>query len=574
MSSPSPSPSLGHGARILANARVRVLDDEGTIVEAIGFRAGRVAAVGTLAEVRAELMVRAEEVDLGGATVCPGFVDAHHHLALAVTYGGLPEVRWPVCRSLADVLAVVRARAAVTPPGAWVTVYGYDEARLAELRRPTRDELDAAAPEHPVLVIHHSFHEGVLGSRGLAALGLSRSSAEPPGGRLGRGASGELDGWVAERSFGPAEAAVRRALLGADREGWFRAANDYQARVLAAGITHLADAAVPPSLEELYGEWQRRGELHLGVTMMPLVESIFAAPFERLGGRPTGWSEGRLSIGALKLFADGGTSCALCFRMRDALVQFGQMLARTVRERSTVAWRLARDQPFRIDARLAIHTGFRLYEPATLAHVLRAADERGFAVAVHAGGNEAVEEVAAIWSSRGASAGGAALPRRIEHLFFANRDTARRAADAGVHAVVQPAHLDETGAIVVASGLPGKLGFHPYRTLLDAGVRLAGSSDAPVNTFDVWSAVRAAVERRLADGRPVFPSEALAVREVLHMYTRGGAAALGMAGEIGQLRVGARADAVVLAADPWELEVERIGEAKILATYTGGERRV
>lgn len=568
MTSSSPAPR----ARILANARVRTMDDAGTVAEAIGFRDGRVAAVGTLDAVRAAVAVAAAEEDLGGAVVMPGFVDAHQHLALAVTYAGLPEVRGPGCRTISDVLAAVRARAAITPPGTWVAVYGYDEARLAELRRPTREELDDAAPDHPVLAMQHSFHEGVLSSRGLAALRLSRATVEPPGGRLGRTRSGELDGWVAERCFGPAEALVRRAIVGADREGWFRAANDYQARVLAAGITHLADAAVPPSMEELYGEWQRRGELHLGVTMMPLVESIFAAPFDRLAGRPSGWQDGRLSIGALKLFLDGGTSCALCFRMRDAVVQFGQMLARTVRERSTVAWRLARDQPFRLDARLAIHTGYWLYEPATLAHLLRAAEERGFAVAIHAGGNEAVEDLAALWS-RGGGGGGAA-PRRIEHLFFANRDTARCAADAGVHAVVQPAHLDETGGIVVASGLPAKMGFHPYRTLLDAGVRLAGSSDAPVNSFDVWNAARAAVERRLPDGRGVFPSEALTVREVLTMYTRGGAAALGMEGEIGELRAGTRADAVVLAADPWDLPVERIREAKVLATYTDGERRV
>jgi predicted amidohydrolase YtcJ len=552
---------------ILANARVRALDDAGSIAEAIGFRGGRVVALGALAEVRDRMGGPVEERDVGGAVVCPGFVDAHHHVGLAVTYGGFPEVRWPACRSVADVLGVVRAQAAVTPPGDWVAVYGYDEARLGELRRPTRDELDGAAPEHPVLAIHHSFHEGVLSSHGLDYLGLGRSSVEPPGGRLGRSQSGELNGHVAERSFGPAEAVVRQLRLGADREGWFRAANEYQQRVLGAGITHVADAAVPPSLEELFVEWQRRGELRLGLTMMPLVENLFAAPFERLTGRPTGWREGRLRVGALKLFADGGTSCALCFRLRDAVLQFGEMLARTVRERSTVAWRLAREQPVRIDSRLVVHTGFRLYEPATLTHLLRAAEERGFAVAVHAGGNEAVEEVAAIWARRS----GTGAPRRIEHLFFANHETARRAADAGIHAVVQPAHLHETGAIVVASGLPGKMGFHPYRMLADAGVRLAGSSDAPVASFDVWSAVRAAVERRLADGRTVFASEALAVDEVLRMYTRGSAAALGMEGEIGQLGVGAHADAVVLSADPWALPVERLDEVRILATYVDGD---
>lgn len=555
------------GGRILHHARVRVLDDAGSVAEAIGFRGGRVAAVGALGEVRAAFAAPVEEIDLGGTVVVPGFVDAHHHIGLAVAHGGLPEVRWPACRSVADLLAVVRAQAAVTPPGRWLAVYGYDEARLAELRRPTREELDAAAPEHPTLAIHHSFHEGVLSSRGLAALGLDSGSREPEGGRLGRTRSGALDGYVAERCFGPAEAAVRAALLGTDREGWFRAANEYQRRVLAAGITHLADAAVPPTLEALFLEWQRRGELALGISMMPLAESLFAAPFERLGGRPSGWREGRLTIGAMKLFADGGTSCALCFRLRDAVRQFGEMLARSLRERSTVAWRLARDQPFRIDSRLAVHTGFRLFDPPALERMLAAAHARGFGVAVHAGGNEAVEALSRLWGKTS----GASTPRRIEHLFFASRETARLAREAGAHAVVQPAHLLETGGIVLASGLPRSLAFHPYRTLADAGVGLAGSSDAPVNSFDVWTAVRAAVERRLADGRAVFPSQALAVHEVLRMYTRGSAAALGMEGEIGTLAPGARADALVLGADPWTLPAERLTEASILATYTAGQ---
>ncbi len=553
--------------RIFHHARVRVLDDAGSVAEAIGFRSGRVAAVGTLGEVRAAFASPVEEIDLGGAVVAPGFVDAHHHIGLAVAHGSLPEVRWPRCRSLADVMAVVRAEAALAKPGQWVAVYGYDEARLAELRRPTREALDAVAPDHPVLAIHHSFHEGVLNSRGLAALGLDRASCAPEGGRLGRTRGGALDGYVAERSFGPAEALVRVARLGADREGWFRAVNAYQRRVLAAGITHLADAAVPPSLEELFVEWQRRGELRLGITMMPLAESLFAAPLDRLGGRTTGWSEGRLSIGAMKLFADGGTSCALCFRMRDAVLQFGAMLARTVRERSTVAWRLAQEQPVRIDSRLSIHTGFRLFDAAGLERMVALAQERGYAVAVHAGGNEAVEDLARVWERRGRSG----APRRIEHLFFASNDTACRVAEVGACAVVQPAHLLETGGILLASGLPRSLAFHPYRMLTDAGVSLGGSSDAPVNSFDVWTAVRVAAERRLADGRTVFPDQALAIHEVLRMYTRGSAAALGMEGEIGTLAPGARADAVVLGADPWTLPLDRLDEARVLATYTAGE---
>jgi hypothetical protein len=550
---------------ILHNASIHAMDDAGTVAPAIGFADGRVTALGTLADVRAATP-RAEERDLGGAVVYPGFIDAHHHFCFAATYAAFAEIRCPPCRTLADVLALLARAAETTPEGQWIVLVGFNEANLAERRKPDRHDLDRVAPRHPVLLIHFTYHEGVLNSLGLRATGLDQLRADPPGGLLGRSSAGIPDGRVFERCFGAAEAVARQGRLAADREQWFRIANGYQERVLAAGITHVCDAAVPTSMERLYREWHRRGELHVGVTMMPLAENMFAVPSDRLDGAVTGWADGRLSLGPLKLFTDGGTSCALCITLRDAILQFAAMLGRTLRHRSLLPWRLALAQPARWGADRRLHTGLLYYDDEALTAVVRAACARGFSVGIHAGGNAAVRQAL---GALAAAYRGAALPPRIDHFFFLEEPALRRAVDLGTHVVVQPVQLYDTGPLLRQTGIPSRLAYQAHRQMLDAGLTLAASSDAPVFTFDVVAAIDTAVRRCTADGTRLGPDQAVAAADVLRMYTRGAAATLGMATEIGVLSPGARGDAVVLSEDPAAVPPERLREIGVRATLAG-----
>ncbi|MFQ5514087.1 MAG: amidohydrolase [Myxococcota bacterium] len=549
---------------ILHGGPVRTLHARGPVASAIGFAGGRVRGIGTLEQVRTAVP-GGEERDLHGSVVYPGFIDAHHHLCFAATYGHLPEIRNPPYRSLAQILHRLGELAASTPDGEWIVLFGYDEARLEEHRAPTRQELDRVAPAHPVLLIHFSYHQGVLNSLGLARTGLDAPGVDPPGGWRGRRGGGELDGLVVERCFGHAEGIVRRALALRDPESWFARANAYQDRLLAAGITHICDAAVPPEMESLYRAWQRRGELHVGVTMMPLIENIFAVPEARLMGKTTGWSEGRLSIGAMKLFMDGGTSCAICFSLRDAIVQLASMVGRLIRARTLLPLRLARTQSVRVGPDRRLHSGQLFYDAGGIEAMIGRASAAGFAIGVHAGGNEAIDLVLSAFarSYRGA------LPPRVDHFFFADEAVIRRAAREGVHAVVQPPHIRDTGELLLQTGIPGGLSYHAYRELLDGGVPLAGSSDAPVSSFDVLTAIEVAVTRQLPDGRALGPEQSLDAAEVLEMYTRGAAAVLGMEREIGTLAPGTRADAVVLSADPADLPPERLSEVGVLGTLAG-----
>jgi hypothetical protein len=549
---------------ILHHGPIHTLDDAERVVEAVGFAAGRVTAAGSLAEVRAATP-GAEERDLAGRPLYPGFIDAHHHLCFAATYANFPTLRCPPLRAVEEILAAVAGVAAQTPEGQWIVLVGYNEAELDEPRAPTRFELDRVAPLHPVLLIHFTYHQGVLNSLGLTRAALDGDGADAPGGWRGRSAAGQLDGRVHERCFGHAEAVARTALLANGRDAWFAAANTYQDRVLAAGITHVCDAAVPPSMEALYREWQGRGELALGITMMPLLENIFAEPAARLDGPVTGWADGRLSIGALKLFADGGIACALCISLREAIVQFGVLLGRLLRDRSLLPWRLARQQHAHLGPDRRLHLGLLYYPPQALSAVVRRAAERGFGVAVHAGGDEAI--AMAVDALRHVAPG--PLPPRIDHFFFADAPVLRRAVDAGIHVVVQPRQLYDTGDWLRQTGLPGRLVYQAFGQMLDAGAVLAGSSDAPVSDFDVLAAIETAVRRRLPSGATLDAEQRLGIAQALRMYTRGAAAALGMEGVIGQLRAGARADAVLLSEALERVPAERLAAVGVLGTYAG-----
>lgn len=549
---------------ILHDATIHALNDEGTVAGAIGFASGRITAVGSLDQVRAA-MPGAEERGLDGASVYPGFIDAHHHLCFAATYANRPETRCPPHRTIASILKVVAECAQKTPPGQWIVIIGFDEHHLEERRKPNRFEIDRVTCEHPVLLIHFSYHEGVLNTLGLERSGLASLRTDPPGGSMGRSSGGQPDGTVFERCFGQAESAARTSLLATNRDAWLEQANAYQERLLACGITHVCDAAVPPSMEELYRQWQARGDLLVGVTMMPLVENMFDTPLPRLDGPRTGWQDGRLQLGPLKLFADGGIRCAMCIHLREAILQFAVMIGNMLRHRSLAAWRLATQQKGRFETGGSLHTGLLYYDAGGLQTAVKKACDAGFGVGIHAGGNEAIEmSVAALARSyRGA------LPPRIDHFFFVDEVPLRRAVAEGIHTVVQPIQLHDTGDLIRQTGLPSRLRFQAFGEMLSEGMILAGSSDAPVSSFDVLAGIDTAVRRQVSSGATMSPDQAISIEQALRLYTRGAAAALGLEGEIGQLKPGARADAVVLSEDLEKVPAERIREVKVLNTFAG-----
>ncbi len=178
---------------ILVNGRFTTLDRATPNPEAVAVTDGRFSAVGDLAGLMASRGSQTRVIDLGGRRVIPGLIDSHIH----VIRGGLNynmELRWDGVRSLADAMTMLKRQAQVTPPPQWVRVVGgFTEHQFAEKRLPTIDEINQAAPETPVFILH-LYDRALLNAAALRAVGYSKDTPNPPGGEIVRGPDGTPTG--------------------------------------------------------------------------------------------------------------------------------------------------------------------------------------------------------------------------------------------------------------------------------------------------------------------------------------------------------------------------------------------
>ncbi len=530
------------------------------MAEAVAFDRTGIVAVGAREDVLAAAGKGAEITRLHGEAVVPGFIDAHHHMSIAVFYEGCVDLGG--ARSIEDILARLREEARRTTPGEWILGFNYDDALLEEHRHPTREELDAASAEHPIVLCHYSFHEGVASSRALALASIDGSTPSPTGGEIVR-RHGVPTGHLVELAMTRVEAMARESRAVRDTEQYLARLARYQDRLFATGITRIVDAMVPPSFEALYRRAKAEGHLRVPVTMLPgSGDGILARPFDRIGeGSRTGEGDDTLRTGPLKLAFDGANRCAMCMSLGRAL----RTGLRTLASLSIAGLRASRSAAPRFERDATVRTGILYYDVAGVRAIAKKAHAAGLGLAIHAIGNEAIDQ--AIYAHRVASPIGP-WPSRIEHGSFLSQEQVRRIADAGIAIVTQPPFL--LLPAVEEATIPSGLKYVRMRSLRDASVCVAASSDAPVTTFDVLAGIRAAVGRRRRNGRVLHEEEAVSVHDALAMYTRDAANASGCLDVAGTIERGKRADLVVLSEDPCAPGA-RLEQVTVRRTVLAGE---
>jgi predicted amidohydrolase YtcJ len=495
---------------LLVNATVLTMDDSLPVAQALAVKDGRIVEVGGTDEILWLREDQYELVDLQGRTVVPGFVDPHNHFSIAAL-----EVFWPDCRtadSVEDLQRRLIEAAAGTPAGEWIRGVGYDHARLPGRRHPTRADLDAAVPDRPAVLVHYSHHQAVANSRALAAAGITRATADPPGGEIARDKSGAPTGLLFERAMGAVETA--------SRAGWesrfVEVARAATLRYAALGMTTIQDAAVTPAMAARYAQARAAGALAIDVGEVRVGSTgWFDPPDDAAPGAP------------IKLFADGGYRCAM--RVGDRA------------------------------------SGFLFYERDALAARLLAAWRSGRSVVCHALGNLGVETaVGAIEDALAREPAGRGRVR-IDHAMFLDGALLARLVDLGVWTVVQPSFIWDHGG-----SAPAGLMLRPFATARAAGVRQAFSSDYPCGENAPLLGIQAAVTRRTRLGEPSGPEEALPVEVALRAYTLDAAQAAGLGADRGSLMPGKRADFLVLSDNPLEVPPEAIKDVRVLQTWAGG----
>ncbi|MCC7180916.1 MAG: amidohydrolase [Acidobacteria bacterium] len=496
---------------------------------ALAVRGDRIAAVGSDDDLLNLRGPGTRVVDLAGQTLLPGFVDAHAHIwKIGHLLTTLLDVR--SAESLVDLGARVREKSAALPSGAWLYGRGYNEARFPEGRAPARHDLDAVVSDRPVVLMRTCAHIIACNSRALEAAGVTRDTPTPQGGEIERDAGGEPTGVLSERAMGLVLQRMPPPTAG-EYDAMITAALRHQ---LSQGITSTNDAGVGPELLDTYRRLDDQSQLPARVNVMALriVDGMGVVPL------PAKHATDRLRIDTVKFFADGGLSGA------------------------TAALSL----PYRhADTRGVL----RMDEQEFLA-LAREAHDAGWRVATHAIGDVAIDQVLRVYEALGRGP----MRHRIEHFGLPGANQLARAARLGVIAVPQTIFVQALGRNF-RQYLPDALlpRTYPVRAMLDAGVTVALSSDAPVVENDSpLAGMQAAILRRDDEGHDIAPAEAITLDEAMAAYTRGGAIASGDEASRGSLREGMLADLVVLAGNLLATPPEALTSLQVSETWVGGQR--
>jgi predicted amidohydrolase YtcJ len=531
---------------VLFNGRVHTIDDEHPSATAVAIKDGRFVAVGSDEEIRALAGAKTVSEDLGGASVVPGLIDAHNHMQ--ATGRMLREVQLFDTRSIPEIVARVAARAAETRPGDWIVGRGWDESLLKEGRHPTRDDLDAAAPDNPV-VIHRVWNKLVCNSAALRAAGIDHRTPDPPtdvlySGSFERDEAGEPTGLFRDRAKDlitehvPVPTAEERVAAIA---GACRAYN-------AVGLTGVAEPGLYPEEIRAYVRAKREGELTVRTDML-IAAWGFGAPETEAGleeriaqmGTGGGFGDDHLRLEGVKLMIDGGVS-----------------------DRTARMYEPYLDQPE--------NRGTWVVEPKRLVRLIRLVHDLGWPMDIHTCGDEAQEAVVAAFADAQRENPQPWLRHRVHHAYFPTGEALRRMAEARIPAVVSSPFLTNLGEGFVNSVGPERASrAMPMRTYLNAGVPLAGSSDSSITDYNPWVGMHAAVNRTTVTGRDLGKArEALTPTEALRSYTIGGAYAVGREDRQGSIAIGKLADLVVLDRDPLAIDPATIDQVTPIKTLVGG----
>jgi len=494
-------------------------------VEALLVENGRVTVAGTEAEVARASPTGCSAEPLAGRLVVPGLIDAHLHVAEVVrAEHGLPLEG---LHSREEIGERLRQWAESHPTGP-IVGRGWSADGFSDGQEPTRTDIESAVADRPVVLYHISGHMAVVNGVVLDAVGFTARSPDPPHGRLGRGRDGTPDGRLYERALHP----VGRFSSGAyppDTVAIGRTLRSWA----ALGITSVGTLNTDPEELEALASLVGSGDLAVRVRAYLRYSRFAEVDVRRPIDSPEG---GLLSIRGTKSFADGA---------------FGPR----------TAWL---SEPY---ADRPESSGDSTIGAAELAEVIERTVEVGLVPAVHAIGDRALGSV--LDSLDGAPHSPA--PPRIEHAALVPPELYSRLGRVRPVLVVQPGFVWSDAWLGARLG-PERARFaYPFRTLIERGHLLLGSSDAPFDPVDPWRGLAAAVHRTDPSGRSANsdPGEALSPEQAVQLYTSNASGGLGEA-DLGTLEAGARADLVVLDAPDLGRAIAR-GRSVVASTWLAGE---
>jgi predicted amidohydrolase YtcJ len=525
---------------IFYNGKIVTLDDSATQCTAVGTANGVVTALGSDEAVRRLKGPKTEMIDLNGSVMFPGFMEAHNHLMI---YGYLIDgidLSAAKVSKMGDVLARVKSETDRHPPGTWIKGSRYAEYFLAENRHPTRADLDRVSPRHPVILYHTSFHACVLNSLALKKAGIDRETGAPQGGIIEKNpADNEPTGVLHDNAM----TSVFNSLFFDDlaamtRQQRIALCSGATESFASKGFVFAADAMVSPQTLEIYQDTRAAGQLKIRIYTMNhdiMADSLIGSRIK------TGFGCPQLRIGPIKIFADGGMS-----------------------NRTAAVAKPYRTPPY--------GQGLKIQSREALIERVKSYDALGYQVAIHAQGDAGISDTLDAFEAALGPRSANPLRHRIEHGGCLYPDLLKRAAAMNIAVAVQPVFFGELGdGFVEAFGPDLAHQLYPFKSMLDAGINIGGSSDCPVATLDPRLGLRDAILRQTPSGMQLGPQQALTPEEALGIYTRGSAYLSFDENHNGSIELGKRADFTVMGDDPRQVSPRDIPQIPFTMTVVGGQ---
>jgi|TARA_R110002073_G_scaffold265553_1_gene428635 hypothetical protein len=528
--------------QVFVNGDVLTMDAENRVVQALSVRGERIEALGSNEDMMALVDDRTEVIDLAGRTLMPGFIDAHGHFpgsALNTVSVDLNSPPIGTMENMEDLLAALRARAAQLPAGEWVTGFGYDDTLLAEGRHPTREELDAVAPEHPVALLHISGHMVVANSRALEAVGIDAETPDPEGGVIGRTPSGELTGLLEETARLP----VAERMLDLGAMDFLRMVSAAVREYAAYGVTTAQAGGVAPQMAGGFKLASGLGLMPLRLVLFPMQddygEEIAAGTFD-----PEDLAARRIDVGAVKIVADGSIQGFTGYLTRPYHTPFHG------------------DEDYRGYAAVPRE---RLFEQIETLHAA------GLQIAVHGNGDASIDDILDAFAAAQA-AHPVDDPRLILiHAQMAREDQIQRMADLGVTPSFFAAHTwfwgDRHRDIFIGPERAAQIS--PAGWAQAAGLRFTSHMDTPVTPMRPLQAAWSLVHRQTYGGDVLGPEQRVDVMTALRAVTIDAAWQVFQEDNRGSLEPGKYADLVLLNGSPLR-DAMGMRELQVDATWVGG----
>ncbi|MDK1023650.1 MAG: amidohydrolase [Gammaproteobacteria bacterium] len=533
---------FGHVDTVIVDGKVLTQDVDRPIAEAVAIRGRHILAVGSTREIKSLAGSGTEIVDAKGITVTPGFIDAHAHPLMANEATGA-NVDY---RKISEVQNAIKAKAAETPRGEWVFGFMYDDTKFEEGRALHISDLDAVAPDHPVLVMHRGGHTGVVNSAAFKLAGVTVETPDPDGGAYYRD-NGILTGKVVEK----AAFAFRGIGIWPEitRDVMQQAAKLSTRRMSSVGLTSTTDAATTADNLRAYQDALKAGELYCRVSVMPVgtpflsdADGVSEPLYKTLknAGISTGYGDDMLKVGGAKYFVDGSAS------------------ERTMR--MTMAYEGRPDD-----------YGILVTTQAEIDAAVDDAVANHYRIGFHANGDEAIDMVLKAYERVLKDWHGENPRFRIEHCSLVNPDLLQRIKNVGAIPTPFYTYAYFHGEKWSEYGEQRMNWMFAHRSFLDYGIPVAPASDFTPGPYDPMMAIQSMVTRKDYLGQVWGEKQKITVDEAMKICTMHGAYASFEEDIKGSLTPGKLADVVLLAQDPHEVDPDTIKDIRIIRTILDGK---